>query len=70
LQGKHSGRVLTLQPTNGTADLKAIFYDVGGKSQPSNETAEPSNSSEPSGQRKHIICVSTFQVKHFTVVAA
>jgi cullin 3 len=57
--GKHSGRVLTLQPSAGTADLNAIFYG------PKKSEASGGNNSEPSKappHRKHIICVNTYQV--------
>lgn len=58
--GKHSGRVLTLQPSAGTADLNAIFY--GPKK---SEASGGSSSAEPSKNptyRKHILCVNTYQV--------
>ena len=55
--GKHSGRVLTLQPSAGTADLNAIFYGP-----------KKTESSEPSSHRKHIICVSTYQVISIIIV--
>jgi len=57
--GKHSGRVLTLQPSAGTADLSAIFYGAKKAESSENSNAEPS---KPTGHRKHIICVSTYQV--------
>lgn len=50
--GKHSGRVLTLQPSAGTADLNAIFYGPR-----KNEVAE----AEPP-KRKHILVVNTYQM--------
>ena len=54
--GKHSGRVLTLQPSAGTADLNAIFY---GPKQSDSSNGEASKSG---GQKKHIICVNTYQM--------
>jgi cullin 3 len=56
---KHSGRILTLQPSTGTADLNAVFYP---KKQ--NDTGEDGQgtSSEPSKAKKHIICVNTYQM--------
>ena len=39
---KHSGRILTLLPTTGTADLNAVFYGVKGKEQ-KDSTTESSN---------------------------
>ena len=98
---KHSGRVLTLLPTTGTADLNAVFYGTKHKSGGSGESSSsssanlapneivhpeasvdvshdngPSSSSNvvvpapnvpttPSGGnhgRRHIVCVSTFQM--------
>lgn len=52
---KHSGRMLTLQPQLGSADLNATFYgqkkdDAGGAG---------AGSKEP---RKHIMQVSTYQM--------
>jgi cullin 3 len=54
--GKHTGRVLTLQPSAGTADLNAVFFQQ-----------KRAEGSEAEGQRnvtvrKHILCVNTYQV--------
>jgi cullin 3 len=64
-QGKHSGRVLTLQPNNGTADLNAVFYGAVKK----NDLCENGEPSKSSGQRKHIICVNTYQVLILAILA-
>ena len=37
---KHSGRILTLLPTTGTADLNAVFYGVKGDKKQDNSTVE------------------------------
>ena len=52
--GKHSGRVLTLQPSAGTADLNAIFYG--------SKKSESDGCKSAVQSRKHIICVNTYQV--------
>merc|ERR1712215_539599 len=48
---KHSGRILTLQPSAGTADLNALFF--GGKKKDGAEGVKP---------KKHILCVNTYQM--------
>ena len=63
--GKHSVRVLTLQPSAGTADLNAIFY--GAKKAESNENSN-ADSSKTTAHRKHIICVSTYQVNNKNLI--
>ncbi len=37
---KHSGRILTLQPSAGTADLNALFFGAGKKPAEDDETGE------------------------------
>lgn len=94
---KHSGRILTLQPSTGTADLNALFFGTKKESSssaiaalaanaslvdpgegPSSSTmttttgtSSSTSSTPPSGgsgsgggvnPRKHIICVSTYQM--------
>ena len=54
--GKHSGRVLTLQPSAGTADLNAIFYG--------SKKSDSDGSKSAVQPRKHIICVNTYQVSY------
>lgn len=55
--GKHSGRILTLQPSAGTADLNALFY--GKKKEGDEEEAGPSDGAKA---KKHILCVNTYQM--------
>jgi len=52
---KHSGRVLTLQPSAGTADLNALFF--GAKKGGEEGEEEPARNS-----KKHILCVNTYQM--------
>jgi len=52
---KHSGRILTLQPSTGTADLNAIFY-------PKKELREGEEGGEHPKAKKHILCVNTYQM--------
>lgn len=54
--GKHSGRILTLQPSAGTADLNALFF--GKKKEEENDPSE----SESVKAKKHILCVNTYQM--------
>jgi len=54
--GKHSGRILTLQPSAGTADLNALFF--GKKKEEDNDPGE----SESVKAKKHILCVNTYQM--------
>jgi len=52
---KHSGRILTLQPSAGTADLNSIFY--GAKKGADEDTGDSVRN-----VKKHILCVNTFQM--------
>jgi len=54
---KHSGRILTLQPSAGTADLNATFF---GKRREGEEEAEAGGSE--GGKVKKILCVNTYQM--------
>jgi len=54
---KHSGRILTLQPSAGTADLNATFF---GKRREAEEEAEGAGSE--GGKVKKILCVNTYQM--------
>jgi len=76
--GKHSGRVITLQPQLGSADLNAVFYgakkeDKSSSSSVALESVEGQDGAEtppsegvpaatPKNVRKHIIQVSTYQM--------
>jgi len=76
--GKHSGRVITLQPQMGSADLNAVFYgakkeEKGSSSSMALESVEGQDGAEtpPSdgaaaatskNVRKHIIQVNTYQM--------
>lgn len=53
---KHSGRILTLQPSAGTADLNALFF--GGKK----KEGEEEGGAEGVKPKKHILCVNTYQM--------
>ena len=53
---KHSGRILTLQPSAGTADLNALFF--GGKK----KDGEEEGGAEGVKPKKHILCVNTYQM--------
>lgn len=55
---KHSGRILTLQPSAGTADLNALFF--GKKKEGEEEGA--AGGSEGGKAKKHILCVNTYQM--------
>ena len=59
--GKHSGRVLTLQPSAGTADLNAIFYG--------SKKSDSDGSKSAVQPRKHIICVNTYQVSFLSYLS-
>lgn len=66
---KHSGRQLTLQPQMGTAYLNAVFYAV--KADPDNKDGASSSSATqvgPNTTRKHVLIVSTYQVRFRIVV--
>merc|ERR1719193_1155735 len=55
---KHSGRILTLQPSAGTADLNALFF---GKKKDQDD--EDGAGGEGGGKtKKHILCVNTYQM--------
>eukprot|EP00096_Caligus_rogercresseyi_P011355 TRINITY_DN4442_c0_g1_i1.p1 TRINITY_DN4442_c0_g1~~TRINITY_DN4442_c0_g1_i1.p1 ORF type:complete len:788 (-),score=287.09 TRINITY_DN4442_c0_g1_i1:190-2553(-) len=68
---KHSGRVLTLQPSTGTADMNALFF---GSSKSVSSSSKGEEASVPEGSasstssftrpqtKKHIICVNTYQM--------
>jgi cullin 3 len=58
---KHSGRILTLQPSAGTADLNALFF--GKKKEGEDEPAqEGAAGGEGAKTKKHILCVNTYQM--------
>merc|ERR1711962_340092 len=58
---KHSGRILTLQPSAGTADLNALFF--GKKKETEEEDAEGAAGGGEGGKaKKHILCVNTYQM--------
>ncbi|GLG96798.1 Cullin homolog 1 [Gryllus bimaculatus] len=72
---KHSGRQLTLQPQLGSSDLNAVFYgprkeEGEGKDGASSTSLSSAASQRPSGPRKHIIQVSTYQIVKIQTVAA
>jgi len=56
---KHSGRILTLQPSAGTADLNALFF---GKKKGEGEDEGAAGGSEGGKAKKHILCVNTYQM--------
>merc|ERR1719495_2503017 len=56
---KHSGRILTLQPSAGTADLNALFF---GKKKETEEQEEGAAGGEGGKTKKHILCVNTYQM--------
>ena len=58
---KHSGRILTLQPSAGTADLNALFFGSKRKDADDEDEAGPSNS-DGGKAKKHILCVNTYQM--------
>ncbi|TRY73733.1 hypothetical protein TCAL_06696 [Tigriopus californicus] len=65
--GKHSGRILTLQPSAGTADLNALFFgakkeDGEGRDGASSATGATPKMPTPVNPRKHILCVNTYQM--------
>jgi len=57
---KHSGRILTLQPSAGTADLNALFY--GKKKEQADGEEEEATGGEGGKAKKHILCVNTYQM--------
>jgi len=57
---KHSGRILTLQPSAGTADLNALFY--GKKKEQVDGEDEGATGGEGGKAKKHILCVNTYQM--------
>merc|ERR1712002_365419 len=56
---KHSGRILTLQPSAGTADLNALFF---GKKKGEGEDEGSAGCSDGVKAKKHILCVNTYQM--------
>jgi cullin 3 len=56
---KHSGRILTLQPGAGTADLNAVFY--GGKRGEEDDKEEAGGAGR-GGPKKHILNVNSYQM--------
>ena len=58
---KHSGRILTLQPSAGTADLNALFYG-GNKRKEGDDDDAGEGTSEGTKTKKHILCVNTYQM--------
>ena len=66
---KHSGRILTLQPSAGTADLNALFF---GKKKGEGEDEGAAGGAGGAGgaqggsdggkAKKHILCVNTYQM--------
>ncbi len=65
--GKHSGRILTLQPATGSADLNAYFgYNRQGASSEAESKDGASSSAgpgaTPKAPKKHILCVNTYQM--------
>merc|ERR1719180_364933 len=56
---KHSGRILTLQPSAGTADLNALFF---GKKKGEGEDEGGAAGGEGGKTKKHILCVNTYQM--------
>merc|ERR1719509_165710 len=53
---KHSGRILTLQPSAGTADLNALFHGKRKEQEGEEEGAAETKT------KKHILCVNTYQM--------
>merc|ERR1712001_561648 len=53
---KHSGRILTLQPSTGTADLNALFF---GKRKDAEDEEGAAGPSDGGKTKKHILSVST-----------
>lgn len=65
--GKHSGRILSLQPSTGTADLNALFYgqkkeEGEGRDGAASTSATAIATAAAAKPRKHIICVNTYQM--------
>ena len=56
---KHSGRILTLQPSAGTADLNALFF---GKRKDAEDEEGAAGPSDGGKTKKHILSVSTYQM--------
>merc|ERR1719500_2094424 len=56
---KHSGRILTLQPSAGTADLNALFF---GKKKETEEEEGGAAGGEGGKTKKHILCVNPYQM--------
>lgn len=58
---KHSGRILTLQPSAGTADLNALFFGAG-KQKGADEEETGELQQQNVNIKKHILCVNTYQM--------
>ena len=58
---KHSGRILTLQPSAGTADLNALFFGIK-KGEGEDEVEGAAGGSEGAKAKKHILCANTYQM--------
>ena len=58
---KHSGRQLTLQPSLGSADLSAIFYEKS-KDDDGEGESRPTTTTMTTKERKHTLQVSTYQM--------
>jgi cullin 3 len=56
---KHNGRLLTLQPSMGSADLTSVFY---GKPKDDDTNGELLLTTSMIKERKHILHVSTYQM--------
>jgi cullin 3 len=54
---KHSGRILTLQPSAGTADLNSLFYSGKKGGEEGEEEQDAARNT-----KKHILCVNTYQM--------
>ena len=60
---KHSGRILTLQPSAGTADLNALFFGKKkGEGEDDGAAGGAQGGSEGGKAKKHILCVNTYQM--------
>ena len=60
---KHSGRILTLQPSAGTADLNALFFGKKkGEGEDEGAAGGAQGGSDGGKAKKHILCVNTYQM--------
>ena len=60
---KHSGRILTLQPSAGTADLNALFFGKKkGEGEDEGAACGAQGGSDGGKAKKHILCVNTYQM--------